>query len=696
MDRREIKMGKLVDSFNEGNYQSITFCVTEECNLRCKYCYMIHKNSFRRMSLDVAKQAVDYFLAQPVEMDAVAWEFIGGEPLLEIDMINDLCNYIKREMFRLDHPWFKKYMFSFSSNGLLFNSEAVQDYIKRNKNHISFGITIDGTKEKHDLQRVFPNGQGSYESIIENVKLWMRQFPGASTKVTFASDDLKYLKESVIHLWNLGLKGIPANVVFEDVWKDGDELIFEEQLRELADYILDNELWWDYSVRFFDPTIGIPLGHNDLQTNFCGSGRMTAIDCDGKFYPCIRFLDFCLPSKNIHPITKGNIHQGIDNSVVDTFKKLTIELVSDDECKSCPIAYGCFACAGNNYCYTESNTIFKRTKFHCAMYKAQVKVNDYFWNELGKRLHFPTPHEQCKMRTYRNTNYWNIPSARFLYIILQDNIIPHCQYQALSRSNGSISKELLAQAFDYARNNHLVPVILGDELNYLTEHQKNIFHISMPCSQIDEVIFSASDVTEVIPIFNRITYSKISHQLEACILSIDQHSITMLSDIIGHLSNYARRINIIPNDYLTWTEPEINKYTAQLALIKQNYDAQEYGDISINLFEQKSMFSSCHAGTNQITLAPDGRFYICPAFYFNGLQPVGNIKHGYVIPDVDQYSVEKAPYCRSCNNTSCLRCHYLNIINTGHVNIPPQDLCHIHEIETNVCSTLEREASIYG
>ena len=170
----------------------------------------------------------------------------------------------------------------------------------------------------------------------------------------------------------------------------------------------------------------------------------------------------------------------------------------------------------------------------------------------------------------------------------------------------------------------------------------------------------------------------------------------MLSDIIGHLSNYARRINIIPNDYLTWTEPEINKYTAQLALIKQNYDAQEYGDISINLFEQKSMFSSCHAGTNQITLAPDGKFYICPAFYFNGLQPVGNIKHGYVIPDVDQYSVEKAPYCRSCNNTSCLRCHYLNIINTGHVNIPPQDLCHIHEIETNVCSTLEQEASIYG
>ena len=147
MERREINMGQIAQSFNDGHYKSITFCVTEECNLRCKYCYMTHKNSFRKMSIDVAKKAVDYFLSQPIEWDAVAWEFIGGEPLLEIDLIDELCDYIKLEMFKRDHPWFKKYMFSFSSNGLLYNSAKVQDYISRNKNHISFGITIDGTRE---------------------------------------------------------------------------------------------------------------------------------------------------------------------------------------------------------------------------------------------------------------------------------------------------------------------------------------------------------------------------------------------------------------------------------------------------------------------------------------------------------------------------------------------------------------------
>lgn len=45
-----------------GNAQSITFIVTEDCNLRCKYCYITHKSSNRKMSYDVAKKFIDYIL----------------------------------------------------------------------------------------------------------------------------------------------------------------------------------------------------------------------------------------------------------------------------------------------------------------------------------------------------------------------------------------------------------------------------------------------------------------------------------------------------------------------------------------------------------------------------------------------------------------------------------------------------------
>ena len=59
-----------------------------------------------------------------------------------------------------------------------------------NKVNISMTITIDGTKAKHDLQRVFPDGTGSYDVVKKNVDVWKNQFY-ASTKVTFASADLK-------------------------------------------------------------------------------------------------------------------------------------------------------------------------------------------------------------------------------------------------------------------------------------------------------------------------------------------------------------------------------------------------------------------------------------------------------------------------------------------------------------------------
>ena len=135
---------------------------------------------------------------------------------------------------------------------------------------MSCSITVDGTKEKHDLQRVFPDGSGSYDVIIKNIPLLIKQFGGA-TKVTFASDDLPLLKDSIISLWENGIGDVSANVVFEDVWKDGDEVIFETQLKELADYILDNQLFDKYCCSLFDDTIGGYYKKDELLKTYCGA-----------------------------------------------------------------------------------------------------------------------------------------------------------------------------------------------------------------------------------------------------------------------------------------------------------------------------------------------------------------------------------------------------------------------------------------
>lgn len=413
MKSKAITMGRLNKSFMDGKAQSITFCVTEECNLRCKYCYMMEKNAFHRMTLETAKKAVDFFLNMEPEEDSVIWDFIGGEPTLEMELIDQLSDYIKMQMYLRNHPWFDNYVFSIGTNGLLYHTEAVQRYIKKNRKHISIGITIDGTKEKHDLQRVRMDGSGSYDAVANNVQIWQKQFPNATTKVTFSSDDLIYLKDSIIHLWNMGLKIIPANVVFEDVWKEGDDIIYEDQLRQLADYVVEHKLWEDHSVRFFDPVVGFPMGKGAKSRNTCGSGKMFAVDTNGNLFPCIRFLDFCDGSKN-PALSSGNLEHGINQQVRDMVRSATIEILNDGECRECPIASGCGSCAGCNYNDSKTHSVFVRTKYHCKMHQAQVRANDYFWDRLAQCVDFVTPRETERFNAYNGAG-WRLDGAKYLW-----------------------------------------------------------------------------------------------------------------------------------------------------------------------------------------------------------------------------------------------------------------------------------------
>lgn len=167
--------------------KSITFIVTKDCQLACKYCYLVGKNSKERMSWEIAKKAIDYITGNPAIFpeDSVVWDFIGGEPFLEIDLIDRICDYLKTQLFMKNHKWFNSYRFNFSTNGINYDSDAVQKFIAKNRDHLSIGITIDGTKRKHDLNRIwkgqFPE-QGSYDDVVKNIPLWLSQFPGAATK----------------------------------------------------------------------------------------------------------------------------------------------------------------------------------------------------------------------------------------------------------------------------------------------------------------------------------------------------------------------------------------------------------------------------------------------------------------------------------------------------------------------------------
>lgn len=374
-------------SWKHNSAKNITFIVTKDCQLACKYCYLVGKNSKERMPWEVAKQAIDYILDQEEDMKetSVVWDFIGGEPFLEIDLIDRICDYLKTEMFRRNHHWFNSYRFSFSTNGINYHTDKVQQFIQKNRDHLSIGITIDGTERKHDLNRIYKgDGRGSYADVVRNIPLWQQQFPGAGTKVTISSADLPYIKESVLHLYSLGIHEVNINCVFEDVWQPGDDLLFEEQLMKLADEIIDKGYYKDYACSFFTERLGKPLDCVLQNQNWCGAGRMLAVDAEGNFYPCTRFAQYSLRSKKAWII--GNIHDGIDKNKLRPFLTLDRCTQSPQKCIDCEVDEGCAWCQGENYDAADTATIYQRSTAICLMHKARVRANNYYWNKLYRKL----------------------------------------------------------------------------------------------------------------------------------------------------------------------------------------------------------------------------------------------------------------------------------------------------------------------
>lgn len=378
--------------------KNITFIVTKDCQLACKYCYLVGKNIKERMSWETAKSFIDFVLSKEDEFreESVVWDFIGGEPFLEIELIDKICDYLKLRMFELNHHWFNSYRFSFSTNGINYHTPEVQKFIKKNLDHLSIGITIDGTEKKHDMNRVWkqpkadengltlPSERGSYKDVVKNIPLWLEQFPYGGTKVTISSPDIPYIKESVLHLYSLGIKQVNINVVFEDVWKEGDDLLFEDQLMQLADAIIDNGYYQDYACSFFSEHIGKPLNPVTDNQNWCGAGRMLSVDAAGNLYPCTRFAQYSLRSKKALII--GNIKDGINQNLLRPFLTLDRTTQSPQKCLDCEVASGCAWCQGENYDAAHTNTIYERSTAICLMHKARVRANNYYWNKLFRKL----------------------------------------------------------------------------------------------------------------------------------------------------------------------------------------------------------------------------------------------------------------------------------------------------------------------
>jgi CXXX repeat peptide maturase len=280
-----------------------------------------------------------------------------------------------------------------------------------------------------------------------------------------------------------------------------------------------------------------------------------------------------------------------------------------------------------------------------------------------------------------------------LIILLDNTSIAYCYADNPSTESYLMPIDILKKAIVFGMKENLM-------INYVLPKQP----LSKEYSDLLETIDN-NKIGESIRVANNI--SEIGNN-GVVILRITYQ--TFISNIkqIGDSLSCVDRLNICFINIEDFNDLDIPKYKESLSyLVSKIYELQKRGlNPSINLITDrigKTSMTNCGAGVSNITIAPNGRFYICPAFYYdeqlnidnlmNHSEPeskrsVGDLENGLNIPNRDLLHLDYAPLCRICDAYHCHRCVWLNQKLTGDINTPSRQQCVMAHIERNAAREL--------
>lgn len=182
-------------------------------------------------------------------------------------------------------------------------------------------------------------------------------------------------------------------------------------------------------------------------------------------------------------------------------------------------------------------------------------------------------------------------------------------------------------------------------------------------------------------------------------------------DAVKKLFADGTRVNLCITDVDRFTDGQAEAYKQLLEewseALLESYKKGEAPQF--NLLTDRMMLKkmhNCDAGVSSITLAPNGKFYLCPAFYYDERmqvsnqmyhrhpssdRSVGDLDKGLDIPNPQLLKLDHAPLCRECDAFQCRRCIWLNRRLTWDINTPSHQQCVMAHLERNASRRLLEE-----
>jgi uncharacterized protein len=311
----------------------LTLHLTTACNMRCSYCYAPPRDG-EPMSEAVGRQAMD--LGSRLTSGSCGIIFFGGEPLLCKERIYSLVEY-GRELER-GQGRAGRFHFKITTNGLLMDEEFLGFAVR---NDVLVAMSFDGVREAHDRHRRLRNGEGSFDVLVDRLRMLLAVRPYASVMMVVNPETAVYLEESIAFLMDLSCRYLIVSLNYAADWTEADFRVLARQYKRLGKRYVE---WTQAGRKFylspFEVKLSSHINRHCYRKERCElAQRQLSVDPRGYLYPCVQFpkagpeSEWCI----------GHVSTGINEAA----RRRIAELSSTEKaaCGQCAIKERC-----NNTC----------------------------------------------------------------------------------------------------------------------------------------------------------------------------------------------------------------------------------------------------------------------------------------------------------------------------------------------------------
>lgn len=346
-----------IEDYMKNNVHQLILQVTQNCNLRCKYCvysgsYVNRVHTKKRMSIETAKKAVDFYHKHNSNLENGLISFYGGEPLLEIKLISEIIDY-SNKVFKG-----KKVKYNMTTNATLLTDEIV-DFLY--ENDVSLTISLDGPQNVQDNSRVFAeSGKGTFEVIMGKLDHIKEKYPDYMENISFNAvldekNDFQcssnfftydFISSAIVGATTLNQNSSKNEIRYSELFDTN----YRYELFKAYLYLI-GRLDRKYVSKLMEAQIAVMkenihkkvIAKGNRGNVYHPSGACVAgatrlfVNVDEKFYPCERVNESC------NAFVLGDLDTGFDMEKVH--KLLNIAQLTPNKCKTCWAGDFCNLCA---------------------------------------------------------------------------------------------------------------------------------------------------------------------------------------------------------------------------------------------------------------------------------------------------------------------------------------------------------------